>query len=514
MMMQLVTGGGKTIVFVQIIKDFLAIGKRVVLIAHREELITQAWDTLHRHGIIAGIIKSGIQPNYSLPCQVGSIQTICRRQKMPHADLVVIDEAHHSQDDNSYGNALADHWPRARVLGVTATPYRLGGAGFGDLYESLIQGPAMATLQEEGHLCYLRYFISYNPDLSKAKIKGGDYVIDDAAKAMRLAPLVQSYQEHCTGMSGICFAVNIEHSNQIVAQYLNAGIPAAHVDANTPTEVRRKLFADLKAKRLLVLVNVGIATEGTDIPTIDFVQLARPTKSLALFLQMIGRVTRPSPGKECGYVLDNAGLYIEHGLPDTPIDWQQHFKGRSKKDKKAIDEQIEILEFVAEDEDGRRVVSRTPAEVEGLKLIEINHVAREKIINMSSLREFDKLHGIYQNIKAMQAPGYNAFRDYKKLCIKNSFLMSAEVWAYLRKRLCVEPTQEIEHLHREQEARELLTRRTHSHIEAEEIITASRHHHRARVQKVMAKSVAGSFLDKERDAYIATLKPHETDARI
>jgi superfamily II DNA or RNA helicase len=292
-MFQLVTGGGKTVLFVDIIKKFIKAGKRVILIAHREELISQAWQTLYKNEILAGIIKSGTPENFHLPCQVASIQTICRRNRLPKADIVIIDEAHHVLDDNSYGDVLLRHFPYAYVLGVTATPYRLGGRGFTKTFDVLVEGPPFTYLSERGYLCPFKYYVSYNPDLSKVKVQRGDYGIDDLEKAMELAPIVDSYLENCKGMSGISFAVNIEHSQKIVRQYLNAGIPAAHVDANTDIETRRNLFQQLRDKKILVLVNVGIATEGTDIPNIDFTQLCRPTKSLSMFLQMVGRGTRP-----------------------------------------------------------------------------------------------------------------------------------------------------------------------------------------------------------------------------
>lgn len=530
-MFQLPTGGGKTIIFVEIIKAFVQAGKRVILIAHREELITQAWQTLYNNKIYSGIIKSGITPDFRLPCQVASIQTICRRQTLPAADLVIIDEAHHSQDDNSYGDVLLKHFPYARILGVTATPYRLGGKGFRKLYEVLIEastfGASLSDLTRMGYLAPIRYFVSFNPDLSKAKISSGDYQVEDAANAMELAPIVDSYYEHCAGMSGLCFAVNIEHSNKIVRQYLERGVPCAHVDANTDSKVRRKLFDDLRAKKILVLVNVGIATEGTDIPNVDFVQLARPTKSLSLYLQMIGRGTRvlsdaikdsntdeerfaavAMSTKPYCYVLDNAGLFKEHGLPDRDFDWQTHFIGREKKKKKAISEEIEILEFIAEDEDGNRVISRIPEEIEGLKLIEVNNVVREKIVNLLSIKEFDKLYAIFCNMPTVDKPGIIAYFKYKQYCERQNVLMNAPVWDYLYKKLVDEPKAEVDKIERRLgENAKLIADQFGAHSpEAEAMISAARSLQDGNIRRIKLRSMAGGFLLKEKAAYLNAQK--------
>lgn len=526
-MFQLVTGGGKTVLFVNIIKKFLMAKKRVVLVAHREELISQAWDTLYKNEIMAGVIKSGMPENYQMACQVASIQTICRRTKLPPADLVIFDEAHHTQDDNSYGDVLLKHWPRARVLGVTATPYRLGGKGFTTVFDTLVQGPPFKDIVGMGYLVPFKYYVAYNPDMTNVKMQRGDYLQEDIAKAMQLAPIVDSYLEHCRGKSGICFAINVDHSNLIVRQYIERGIPAAHVDANTDIKIRRKLFQDLRDKKILVLVNVGIATEGTDIPNIDFVQLARPTKSLSLYLQMVGRVTRPlfefikgadtnderragiagSP-KPFGIVLDNAGLYLDHGLPDQEFNWHNHFIGQDKKQKNKP-EMIEIIELVAEDEDGRLVRSKIPDEVQGLKLIEVNHIEKEKIINLTSLKEFDKNFEIMKRLPKVSKPGYVAYKNYYEYCRKNSLMMSEEVWNYLNQRLVEEPAEHLKNLDksyqrdlelmRSQGASDLMLKQSQA-MQADRLARASR------------VAVSGRYLTTEREQYFRDVMKDKVSA--
>jgi superfamily II DNA or RNA helicase len=462
-MFQLVTGGGKTVLFVDIIRKFVAKGRRVILIAHREELITQAWDTLYKNEIYAGVIKADVKPNYSMPCQVASIQTLIRRKNLPPADLIIIDEAHHSQDDNSYGQVIANHFAESFVLGVTATPYRLGGKGFTDVFQKLICSISFKDLVNQGWLVPIRYFVASRPDLSKVNMSKGDYENEALGVAMGNAPLIESYFEHCKGMCGAVFAVNIEHSLKIVDQYNAAGVPAAHLDANTPTEKRKQLLKNFKEGKIRIISNVGIITEGFDFPNMEFVQLARPTKSLALYLQMVGRVTRTDYNvikhavndehrcqlislskKPCGIVLDNASLFEEHGLPDQDFNWQVYFEGIPKRKKKEITDEIEMIEYVAEDTDGRVVKSQLPSEIEGLKLIEVTHSIKEKIIRVTSLKELDKNVEMFKRMpKLGNKAGFAAYKAYREYCRKNNILITEEMWDYMINKLSVIPESEL-----------------------------------------------------------------------
>ncbi len=537
-MYQLITGGGKTVLFVDIIKDFLKAKKRVILLAHREELINQAWEHLYKNSIYAGIIKADVKPNYALPCQVASIQTCARRKQLPPADLVIFDEAHHCQDDNSYGNLLINHYPRSYVLGVTATPYRLGGKGFTTMFNKLILGPTFKYLVSAGYLTPLRYFLASIPDLSKIKINKGEYDEEQSEQVMKLAPLVESYLTHCAGMRGVVFAVNVTHSNFVVDQYNEAGVRAAHLDANTHPEKRKGILKAFREGTIRIISNVGIITEGFDFPDMEFVQLARPTKSLSLFLQMVGRVTRTDYNaikdatddeqrawlvsqskKPFGFVLDNAGLYREHNLPDTDRDWNSYFIGRDKK-KKPLDEFIEMIEFVAEDDSGREVRTKNPKEIEGLKLVEVNKIVREKIINLTSLKEFDRLLGMFQAMAnkpgaKVRKPGFIAFEQYKDYCRKNNILMSKEVWDYLIKRLVTDPENLEAKLLSEVERNVEAINAKYSHDEDDRSkFIQSIHDRAARSQESIRRStVPRSVLKREMEAYLsAQIMPEEQRA--
>lgn len=466
----LATGGGKTVTFVEIIKHFLKQNKRVMLIAHREELIAQAHKTLMRNKIFAGIIQGSTKTNYELPVQVCSIQTIVRRKDLPHADLIVIDEGHHVTDNNSYSNILK-RYPDAKVLLVSATPYRLSGEGFEKIVPNkttkLIISATLKQLIEKGYLVPIRYFIAALPDLSNVHLNRGDYNEEESYDAMKMVPIVDSYLEHAKGKKGICFAINVEHSKNIVDQYRSIGVNAVHLDANTPANERIQIINDFKAGLIDIIVNVGILTEGSDFPNLEFVQLARPTKSLSLFLQMIGRGTRTlddlitgindenerkrliaNSAKPYCIVLDCVGAFIEHNFPDYPHNWERYFKGEKNAEKKNknVDEQIEILVYEAEDSTGKRIRTNNPKEIEGMKLIEVTSEIKRKVINIKSLKEFDKQYQMMKRLPKITRPGYVALPAYIKYCNNNDVLIVDEMWQYIYKVLIKDVDDKIQNL--------------------------------------------------------------------
>lgn len=478
LMFVLATGGGKTVTFVDVAKQYLAQGKTVLLIAHREELINQMWLELYNNRIFAGIIKGGTKPNYDLRAQVGSIQTLSRRQldKLPKPDLIIVDEGHHCQEDNTYGSVL-NHWTDAKVLIVTATPYRLNGRGFVNLVKGketkLILNRTMFELQDDAYLVPFKFYVCSIPDMTGVRVKGGDWDADEAEQRMKLAPLVESYKERALGKTCIVFAVNVRHSKSIVQQYLDAGIPAEHVDGETPTEERADIFRRFTNRETLILVNVGIATEGVDIPGIDAVQFACPSKSLSKVIQMLGRASRALKGivddptlrtaedrayaianssKPWGIVLDNAGVLIEHyQILQGRINWDYYFQG-TKRAPKPITDEIEIITYVAEDEDGRQVRTRNPKEIEGLKLIEVTQENRQKVINIKSLKEFDKYYAMAKNISKIKKKGWFAMEQYLNYCKKNSFYVNVACWDYLEQTLVKNIEEQVQYLQSKTEA--------------------------------------------------------------
>lgn len=462
------TASGKTTTFVQIIKDFLMNGQRTMLIAHREELITQGFDTLYANQIYSGVIMGSEKTNYSLPSQICSIQTIVKRKELPPADLIVVDEAHHVTEAGSYAKIFA-RYPNAKILMVSATPYRLSGDGFLKVVPNkttkLIIGSTMKYLINQGWICPFDYYIASVPDMTEAHLSMGDYVEQDAMKAMEMAPIVESYFEHVNGKQGICFAINVAHSKIICDKYRKAGVSAEHIDGTTDKHERKRIFDAFKNGSCKVLVNCGITTEGTDLPVCEFVQLARPTKSLSLFLQMCGRASRTLKGlvdewftaierryaiassaKTHAIILDNAGLWVDHQLPDKNHDWERYFIGAKseKKSKKVTDEEIEMLVFVGEDENGKEFRTRNPKEIEGLKLIRVDKEAARKILNIKAIKEFDRLFDEHQKEKHRKKPGYSAALKYFEYCEHHQIFIPPEVWDYLERQLITLPKAELE----------------------------------------------------------------------
>ncbi len=334
---QLATGGGKTIIFSDIIKDGFFHGKRVLIMAHRKELIIQASTKLYDgFGIDSGIIKSGIQPHYERNVQVGSVQTLINRlDDIGIFDLIIIDEAHHHQGKNTYGKIikyLTEKNPDCKILGVTATPCRSNGAGFKNVYDNIVLGPSINDLIKLGFLTTPKYYVT-PIDLSDIKISAGDYNQKDLAEKyiQRVPPasLVANYKKVANGLRCIGFAANIEHSKDIVECFNSNGIPAAHVDGTTPEFLRNQAVNDFENGKILYLSNVGVFDEGFDLPAIEAVQLARPTKSLIKFMQMVGRALRTVEGKKYALVLDHAGVVTEHG----PVEFERRWtiEGVSKE---------------------------------------------------------------------------------------------------------------------------------------------------------------------------------------
>lgn len=371
-LLQLPTGGGKTVMFNHRAAVAANKGKRVLIIADRRELIQQAWQRLWQaSGIHAGIIMSGHAPAYMLPVQIASVQTLNRRSFPPNIDIVIIDEARGSVAD-SY-KPIFEQYKDAYFLGVDATPIRTTGQGFDHLYDHMVNGPTIKELEALGSLVPGRPFINpLDPRLlDKIKLTAGDYNEKQLSEMMSnqqmTADLVASKLKHAPGKKTIVFAVSIKHSKLIIEQYRAAGISAAHVDGEMPAAERDAIFKAFKTGKYEVLCNVGIACYGFDEPTIQCVQLARPTKSLALYLQQIGRGTRPWPGKENYILLDHANCIIEHGLPNTDRKWT--LKGKKKEKAKPRQFKIKVG-------DEERIVSGRdfPEQMEGVELQEIDEV--------------------------------------------------------------------------------------------------------------------------------------------
>ena len=348
------TGSGKTVLFSAIASDFTGRGLRVLVIAHREEIIVQAADKLAAvTGEPVGIIKAdySFEPLYCL--QVASIQTLVNRLDIVGSfDLIIIDECQHHQGENSYGRVLA-RYPNALILGVTATPIRGDGGGFDDLYDVLVCGPTTGELIEAGHLSRYRLLVDENEMVTKGvKTTAGDFnqkQLAAANNAIELAgSIVGSYREKADGKRAICFAINVAHSKAIAHAYNEAGIPAVHLDGNSTSDERKAALAAFADGSIKVLSNCALFTEGFDLPAIEAVQIAKPTKSLSLWLQMLGRGLRTAPGKTEAILIDHSDNWRRLGTPTRPRLWMlEGVEVEPREMKRGKDGEVEESEPIA-----------------------------------------------------------------------------------------------------------------------------------------------------------------------
>ena len=258
------------------------------------------------------------------------MQTL-RRRELPQADLIIVDEAHLSLA-KSYTDIIGAY-PRAVVLGLTATPVRADGKPLGSLYRDIIPVSDVPQLIRMGYLAKPRHFAPERPDLTAIGTKGGDYDERELSEAVDKPDLVGNIVSHwkaiAQGRTTAVFAVNINHSLHIVEQFRQAGVRAEHVDGMTPKWERDAILKRFASGETTVVSNVGIFTEGYDNPRIGCVILARPTLSLALFLQMAGRGLRVLDGKRDCIILDHAGCAHAHGFIDEIREWS--LEGKKKR---------------------------------------------------------------------------------------------------------------------------------------------------------------------------------------
>lgn len=324
------TGGGKTVVFSHIAALAVAKSRSVVVLVHRRELVRQASEKLTAAGVVHGVIAPGHAATAD-PVQVASVQTLARRlEQMRQAPprLVIIDEAHHAVAGQ--WRAILDAVPEAHLLGVTATPIRSDGAGLGvragGVFDALICGPSIADLMAEKHLVRARVFApAFAPDLTGIRARGGDYEAAQLAEAMSAPQVVgcalEHYRRHAASLPAVLFAASVRHAEAVAEAFRAAGIRAVAASGTTPPAERDAAIAGLAMGAVEVLCSCDLISEGLDVPAIGAVILLRPTKSLALYLQQVGRGLRPADGKAELVVLDHAGNSLTHGLPDAPRRW-------------------------------------------------------------------------------------------------------------------------------------------------------------------------------------------------
>lgn len=335
------TGGGKTVIFSYMAARAAEKGRRVLLLAHRRELVSQISAALGRwdcpHGVISVAHKLSNEP-----VQVAMAQTLAKRLTLDKSgryrfDFVIIDEAHHATQKSTWGQVLA-HNAGALLLGVSATPCRLDGKGLGKqsqgFFDLLVIGPTMNELIELGNLVRpVVYAPAKSIDLSGVKKFRGDYALGALAGAVDRAAItgnaIDEYRAHADKRSAIAFTVTVEHAGHVAEQFKAAGYQAAVLTGATPDGERARMIRDLGNGSLHLLASCNVVSEGTDIPAVFAALLLRPTESYALAMQQIGRALRPAPGKAAAIILDHADNVRRHGFPTDEVEWT--LSGVSKK---------------------------------------------------------------------------------------------------------------------------------------------------------------------------------------
>jgi superfamily II DNA or RNA helicase len=370
---QLPTGTGKTTVIAEVVRLWRAHysqNQRALVVVHRIELVEQIVERFLQFGITAGKIKAGEPVNANFQIQVGLIQSLRNQSRRPATlGLIIVDEAHHI-NASSYSDLISyyDSYTPT-VIGVTATPSRLDGKPLGKVFNQLLEYGQITTFIENGYLSHMKHFATGFPELKQIKIKStGDYDEKALEKEMSndriMANLIKGYEMHATNKKMIVFAVNTEHANIIANRYCASGYKAQAVDYKTESTIRKNIIADFKVGKIQILVNVNLFTEGFDCPDVEVVQLARPTKSLNLYLQMIGRGMRTFPGKEFGIILDNAKLWEEFGLATRERQWSIHGLENTSKN-------IIKVRLKSDSEENLDRENEIPEESNQLELIEI-----------------------------------------------------------------------------------------------------------------------------------------------
>tara|TARA_R110002012_G_scaffold63075_5_gene166117 strand:- start:5 stop:1507 length:1503 start_codon:yes stop_codon:yes gene_type:complete len=324
------TGSGKTIISIGIVQSALEKKKRVVFMAPRRELITQTYEKFMQAGINSSILMAGCKYDSWRSVTVASVDTItarCSRGKMnyPDADVVIVDECHlyDTEKRREVLNTFKNNG--AVIIGLTATPARGNGKGLGRTFDDLIIPTSIGEMISKEWLCEVKYYGGTAPDTSKIKISGGDYNLKQLATVSNKKELngsiVQNWLRIAPNKSTVVFCVDRAHSRAICDEFLSEGITAEHYDCETTDEETQAILKRVGSGETTVLCNVYKATFGLDIPSLQVAIMARPTKSIPLYYQTIGRVLRPHESKDFAIVIDHANCVKNHGFIDEEPPW-------------------------------------------------------------------------------------------------------------------------------------------------------------------------------------------------
>ena len=323
-------GSGKSVVIAEIARLTTDKGNRVMFLVHRKELVEQITETFKANEVDLDL------------CTIMTVTKVANRLTLlPKPSLIITDETHHSRA-KTYRN-IYDYYSDVPRLGFTATPWRMSGKGFEDIYSEMVEGKSVKWLIENNRLAPYEYYSIPEADIGKLqKSSTGDYTnksIEKALKSTIFGDVVENYVKVASGQKTILYAHSIEYSQKFADEFKGAGIKAVHVDSKTPSAERDEIMNDFRNGKIKVLCNVDLISEGFDVPDCTCVIMARPTDSLVLYLQQSMRCMRYQPNKTAT-IIDHVANYTRHFLPDTDRTW--NLKGFDKKRKKQQRNENEI----------------------------------------------------------------------------------------------------------------------------------------------------------------------------
>ena len=300
---------------------------RVMFLIHRKEVLDQAVKTFKEQGVNPNLLTAGM------------VQTLTRRvDKLPTPSVILVDEAHHALA-KSYQRILKQ-FPNAIILLFTATPHRTGRMQLDQIADDIIVGQSIHELTDKGFLAPFRYFQPPNDFNSKLLKRGstGDFTNESMQEAMSskiYGHIVKQYKRIANGMQAVVYTYSVESAHYIAAEFNEAGITARSVNGKTPQDMRDHIVRMFRDQRIKILVNVNLFTEGVDLPNVDCVIMARPTASLALYLQFSMRCLNPRPGKTA-IIIDHANNFKTFGYPDDDRDWKKAIQSGKQKSKSLL----------------------------------------------------------------------------------------------------------------------------------------------------------------------------------
>lgn len=408
------TGSGKGEVAVALAQSVLAKGKRVLFIVHRKDLVRQQWERFAKYGMYAGVLQGENTNRPHAELTVASIQTLASRMKFGWNfswDVVIVDEAHAAAGAKQYQD-LFRKWSNLPIIGLTATPFSKG-LGREGMFQEMVVTTTIRELIERGFLVDAEIYAPATPDVSKVKIMAGDYNEKQLAEVVDQPGLVGDIVKHwfrlADNQQTVCFATSISHSQHIVEQFQAHGVVAEHLDCYTAEGVRNDIIDRFRAGKIKILSNVGILAEGFDAPATACMILARPTRSLKLYIQMAGRVLRPADGKEKALLIDHSGTVSRLGFPtdDLPLELCDGSKKEASKPESQEKKPRACPECKHVDKERRMVCPKC-----GHKFVSkqeaLENPRDEKLVKLKRLSKEDK-QSIYSGlIKVASSKGFQS----------------------------------------------------------------------------------------------------------